>query len=127
MRIRRRMAVSLLALAAGCGGTGANPAAPGPTPTNPFRITISQSGVSPSEIVVPPGTRVLVINQDSRPHEMTSDPHPGHFDCPEINSVGLLNPGQSRETGNLVEVQTCGFHDHANPEDSRLRGRIVIR
>ena len=115
----------MLALAAGCGGSGAAPTAP--APANPFRITISQAGVTPSEIVVPPGTRVLFVNQDSRAHEMTSDPHPGHFECPEINSVGLLTPGQSRETGNLVDVQTCGFHDHANPADSRLRGRIIIR
>lgn len=121
-----RVAASMLALAAGCGGSGAAPTTPGPA-ANPFRITISSAGISPAELVVPPGTRVLFINQDSRPHEMTSDPHPGHFDCPEINSVGLLTPGQSRETGNLVAVLTCGFHDHANPLDSRLRGRIIIR
>ncbi len=126
--ITRRVAASMLALAAGCGGSGANPTTPGPAGDNPFRITISSAGlVSPAELAVPPGTRVLFVNQHSRPHEMTSDPHPDHLECPEINSVGLLNAGQSRETGNLVAVRTCGFHDHINPNDSRLRGRIVIR
>lgn len=121
-------AVSMLILAAGCGGSGTTPTTPGPAPDNPFRITISSAGiVSPEELVVPPGTRVLFVNNHSRPHEMTSDAHPDHLECPEINSVGLLNAGQSRETGNLVAVRTCGFHDHVNPNDSRLRGRIVIR
>jgi hypothetical protein len=36
-------------------------------------------------------------------------------------------PGDSRETGNLVEVRTCGYHDHENPEVASLQGSIVIR
>jgi plastocyanin len=91
-------------------------------------ITISSSGsVSPVELVVPPGARVLFVNNDTRRHEMTSDPHPDHVNCPEINQVGLLNPGQSRETGNLVAARTCGFHDHENPDANGLKGRIVVR
>jgi len=58
---------------------------------------------------------------------MTSDPHPEHNLCPEINQVGLLMPGQARETGNLVTVRTCGFHDHENPDNNLLTGRLVIR
>ena len=58
---------------------------------------------------------------------MTSDPHPEHDDCPEINDVGLLNSGQSRETGNLVIVRTCGFHDHDDPDNNSVKGRIIIR
>ena len=58
---------------------------------------------------------------------MASDPHPEHTDCPEINQVGLLTPGATRETGNLVTVRTCGFHDHDNPTNAGLRGRIIIR
>ena len=58
---------------------------------------------------------------------MSSDFHPDHQECPAINQAGLLSPGQSRETGNLVTVRTCGFHDHDNPTDLRLPGRIVIK
>ena len=58
---------------------------------------------------------------------MTSDPHPDHTLCPEINQVGLLQPNQSRETGNLVIERTCGFHDHNDPNNAALQGRIVIR
>lgn len=120
-------AAALLAAAGSCGGSG-SPSGPTTPTENPFRITISSAGlVSPTELVVAPGTRVLFINNDSRPHDMTSDDHPDHLECPPINSVGLLNTGQSRETGNLVVARTCGFHDHLNPDDTRLKGRIVIR
>ena len=112
---------------AACGGGSGTPG-PSPTPNNPNRITIGSNGaVSPTELVVAPGSRVLFINNDSRRHDMTSDPHPDHTDCQELNQVGLLNPGQSRETGNLVALRTCGFHDHENFEDDRLKGRIVVR
>lgn len=121
--------VALTVPLSGCGG--GETAAPSPPPSpidNPTRIVISAAGaVTPREITVVPGARVLFVNNHSRPHEMTSDPHPEHSDCPAINSVGLLAPGASRETGNLVAAQTCGFHDHANPDNASLRGRIIVR
>ena len=58
---------------------------------------------------------------------MTSDPHPEHTDCPELNRVGLLNSGQSRETENLVVVRSCGFHDHDDPNNAAVKGRIIVR
>ena len=121
----RAIAAVLLASSAACGGDSA----PTPNnPTNPFTITISTSGiVSPKQLTVPPGTRVLFVNNHSRRHDMTSDPHPDHLDCPELNQVGALNAGQSRESGNLVIVRTCGFHDHDDPDNVNLRGSIVIR
>ena len=127
MTKRRVFSLLLMMTAAGCGG-GGGPTDPSPAPSNPNRITISASGaVSPTELSVPPGTRVLFINNHTRRHDMTSDQHPDHMDCPEINQVGVLQPGQNRETGNLVSVRTCGFHDHENPDDPLLKGRIVIR
>jgi hypothetical protein len=123
----RILAGVALTVSISCGG-GGNPTTPSPTPDSPYRITISASGaVGPTELVVPPGTRVLFINNDSRRHDMTSDPHPDHDQCREINQVGLLQSGQMRETGNLVAVRTCGFHDHENPDNRLLTGRIVIR
>ena len=126
MRISRPLLMAWLPVVAACGGND-GPAAPSP-PDNPNRITISAAGIaSPSELVVAPGARVLFINNHARRHQVSSDPHPEHTDCPEINQVGLLAQGQSRETGNLVAVRTCRFHDHENPDDGGLRGRIVIR
>lgn len=90
-------------------------------------ITIGAAGVTPKSLTVPAGSRVLFVNRDAREHHMASDPHPDHTDCPEVNQVGLLRAGESRETGNLVTVRTCGFHDHDQPTNEALRGTIVIQ
>lgn len=100
---------------------------PSPTPVVTTTITITSAGANPRNIEVAVGSRVRFINQDSRSHNMSSDPHPDHTDCPELNQVGFLAAGQSRETGNLVQPRTCGFHDHDLPNQTNLSGRIVIR
>jgi plastocyanin len=121
----------LLVLAAGvlpaaCGGSAA-PSTP-TNPSNPNQMVISAAGVlTPSEITVTAGSRVLVINNHGKSHQIASDPHPEHTDCPEINQVGVLAPGQQRETGNLVTVRTCGLHDHDDPDNASLHGRIIVR
>ena len=116
------------ALLVSCAACDDSPSSTPNNPSNPYTITISTSGiVSPKQLTVPPGTRVLFMNNQSRPHNMTSDTHPDHLDCPELNQVGLLNAGQSRESGNLVIVRTCGFHDHDDPDNVNLRGSIIIR
>lgn len=58
---------------------------------------------------------------------MTSDPHPEHTDCIEINQVGNLGPGESRQTGNLNIARRCGFHDHLQNQVQALTGSITIQ
>jgi hypothetical protein len=70
---------------------------------------------------------VTFVNNDSRSHDIASDPHPEHTACPAINQAGFLQPGQRRETGNLVTVRTCGFHDHDQPSNTALQGEIIVR
>jgi plastocyanin len=105
----------------GGGGTGGNP------PVATTTITITATGVSPQRITVSPGTRVTFVNNDNRNHEMNSDPHPQHGDCPGIDDVGFLAPGQTKMTGNLNAVRTCGFHDHNQPTVTSLQGQIVVQ
>lgn len=69
----------------------------------------------------------MFVNHDSRIHQMYSDPHPEHTDCPEFDQVGSLSPGQSRLTGNLNAVRTCNFHDHIYFLDAALRGSVSIQ
>jgi hypothetical protein len=57
---------------------------------------------------------------------MSSDPHPSHEDCPPLDQVGFLGPGQSRTSGNFTVVRTCGFHDHNLPANASLQGRITV-
>ena len=129
--------IALTAAACGGGSSSSTPTTPSPPttttppPTNPpvqtTTITITASGVSPTRITVSPGTRVTFVNNDNRQHEMNSDPHPTHGDCPPIDDVGFLAPGQSKQTGNLNTVRTCGYHDHNQPDTANLKGQIVVQ
>jgi plastocyanin len=127
-----RVATLAIALAAAavcttCGGSSSGGSTTPTTPDNPNRMVISPAGVlTPSQITVTAGSRVLFVNNDSKSHQIASNPHPEHTDCPEINQVGLLSPGQQRETGNLNTVRTCGLHDHNEPDNAALHGQIVI-
>ena len=91
-------------------------------------ITIGANGsVSPSQVNVPVGQSVTFVNNDSRSHDMESDPHPAHTACPSIANVGLLQPGQSKTTFGFANAGTCGYHDHLNSGTASLQGTIVIR
>jgi hypothetical protein len=127
----RRKAVTALAVAAAmaigaCSESPTAPSDPGP-PVQTNTITITSAGASPRNVEIALGSRVLIINNDARPHDMVSDPHPEHSDCLEINQVGVLAPGQRRETGNFVEAKGCGFHDHGEPNNSSLTGIITAK
>jgi plastocyanin len=126
MTVRAAVVLGFVLAAAGCGGkSSSTPDAPSPAPA--ATITITTSGVSPKTVTVPAGSQVQFVNNDRVAHQMSSNPHPEHTDCPEINAVGFLNPNQSRQTGNLNVVRTCGFHDHDNPNNVALQGSIVIQ
>ena len=121
-------AVLAVAMSA-CGGngdSGGGPTSPSPNPGS-VTITITSSGVSPKTVTVAPGAQVTFLNSDSRPHEIMSDPQSEHSDCPAINQVGVIQPGNSRQTGNLNAVRTCGFHDRNQPSNSALQGSIRIQ
>jgi len=109
----------------GNGGNGGSSIGGGGTSTT--TITISNNAVSPKSITVVQGTQVTFMNSDNRPHDMNSDPHPQHTDCPEISTgVGFLNPGQSKQTAPLNTVRTCGYHDHNQSDVESLKGTITI-
>src|SRR3954469_1881572 len=119
-----------VALAIACGGSSSSPSGPtgACTPSsNPNTIVIQNNQVCPSSITVARGSQVTMINNDSRVHEMDSDPHPEHTQCTELNQIDFLNPGQSRSSGNLNTARTCGFHDHSSPDTSSLKGTITIQ
>jgi plastocyanin len=125
------LACAMAALSA-CGGSSSPNTGPstGGTCTassTSTTITISNNAVCPQNITVPRGSQVTFVNNDSRTHEMTSDPHPEHTDCTEINQVGNLVAGQSRQTGNLNTAKRCGFHDHIDFQNNALKGSITIQ
>jgi hypothetical protein len=108
-------------LLARCGGSPSGPTDAAAT------ITVTATGLTPTEVRVPAFSKVLFINNDVRPHDMNSDPITGHTDCPAINAVGTLAPGERRSTGTLAVPRTCGFHDHNNELDAAWKGRIIVQ
>lgn len=132
---RQLCAVGMLAaLVAGCGdsdnggGTPTGPGGGGGTGTVAATITISAAGaVTPNDVTVPAGSRVTFMNNHNQPHNMASDPHPEHSLCPELNAVGILQPGESRTTGNLNTPRNCTYHDHDQAANPALRGVIRIQ
>ncbi len=124
-------AVAILVVLAACGGDSSptTPSTPNPgTPTVGATITIGTNGaVSPAQATIAVGQSVTFVNNDTRAHDMASDPHPSHTDCPPLNAAGGLAPGQSKNTNAFPAARTCGFHDHSNPGNAALMGRIVIQ
>ena len=97
------MAIGLTATIGACGGNS-SPRSPsgismgGGVPT----VTITAAGGSPKEVSVPLNGVVMFVNNDSVNRQINSNPFPSHTDCPPINEVGLLTPGQSGQTGPLT-------------------------
>ena len=134
MRVILIAAVAAAALCLSCGGGASKSGGTAPTPTPPpstptpgtVTITIANNAVSPKSVSVPVGGRVTFVNNDTQSHDMQSDPHPIHTDCPEINQVALISPNQSRQTGVFNMARTCGYHDHNREFVDSLKGTITV-
>jgi plastocyanin len=121
-----------VSLVAACGGGTGSPSGPGGNPggapgPSGATITISNGRVNPSEVTVTVGQSVTFVNNDGRTQNVSSDPHPVHTDCTEINVVGNLSNNQSRLTNAFMTPRSCGFHNHDFPDDANLKGRINIQ
>jgi len=100
---------------------------PTTTPTDSAVVTIGADGrVSPTTVTVLRGGRVTMVNNHNTSHDMWSDPHPEHSQCPEL-AWGFLTTGQQRTSSNLNTARTCGYHDHNLPDNANLKGTIVIQ
>jgi plastocyanin len=135
--ITTKLAAALVIAMAGaaCGGSSSTPSTPTTptppvtgTPTESATLTIGSNGsISPANVAITRGGRITIVNNDSRAHDMSADPHPEHTQCPEINQIGFLTSGQTRTSGNFNTARTCSFHDHNQPDSAGLKGTIVIQ
>src|SRR5687767_1658795 len=112
-------AVAGLALAMACGGgspsgpSGGGGGGGGGGGVSGATITIGSTGaVSPASVSITVGQTVTFINNSNRTPNISSDPHGPHTDCPATNSVNLIGPGQTKQTGTFTTARSCGFHDH---------------
>ena len=113
--------------AAGCGSDSpSSPSGGGNDGTIAATLTITSSGISPKTVTVPLGSRVTIVNNHTATHNMNSDPHPEHTQCPALN-VGALTSGQSRTSQNLTTARSCGMHDHDDPDNSLWKATITVQ
>jgi plastocyanin len=137
-RINLRFAGSLAALAllAACGGSPSSPSGGGTTVIvrdggagqSGATVTITAAGVSPASVTVAVGQAVTFVNNDTRSHEIGSNPHPNHGSCPSIETgVSLLAVGQTKITRAFANTGTCGYHDHLDDSNTRFQGTIVVQ
>jgi hypothetical protein len=125
---RGTAAAIAVAAALSCGGSSSTSPSGTCTPsTNANTLVIMNNAICPQSVTVSRGSQLTIFNQDSRTHEMFSDPHPEHTDCPELNQIGTLNTGQSRSSGNLNTARRCGMHDHGDPNNASLKATITIQ
>jgi plastocyanin len=129
-RLRLIMTGGLFALLCSAVGCDYNsPMAPDNSESGPegATIAITSSGLTPSAVSITSGQSVTFINNDSVAHEIVSAPVPSYDDCPSINRVGRLEPGQSRQTGALTAARSCGFLDLLQTGDRRWQGTIAAQ
>jgi plastocyanin len=93
----------------------------------PPTVTLSATGFAPREITVPVGGHVTFVNADRVGHDINSGIDHTSRDCPEVDVVGFLVGGQSRDTSVFGEAKTCRFHDHDNVGNPAYQGRIVAQ
>jgi plastocyanin len=117
-----------LVTALACGYS--SPAAPdASTPSGPegASISITSSGVTPGAVMIAAGQSVTFVNNDSVPHNISSGPVPTYDECPSINRVGQLAPGQRMQTAALSAARSCSFIDLSRTDDPRWQGTITVQ
>jgi plastocyanin len=130
------VALVAVGLVASCGGSSPNSpsgvtvivrdgGAPG---TSGATVTITAAGVSPGTVTVAVGQSVTFVNNDTRQHDMGSDPHPQHGTCPSIEGgIGLLTAGQTKISRAFANAGTCRYHDHLDDSNQAMRGTIIVQ
>lgn len=113
-------------------GSSSSPVAPTPSsgppaPAGPVTVTITTTGFSPTEVTITAGSRVTFVNADRFGRDIVSGLDHVSRDCPEVDVVGFLGPGQSRDTAVIEPPKTCRFHEHSNLGNPAYQGRIVVR
>ena len=108
------------------GGSGTVVGSTGSVGTIGATITIANGAVSPSQVTISVGQSVRFVNNDGRSRDMSSDPHPNHTNCPSLNR-GIIGTGQSRDSFGFAAAGSCGFHDHNDPDNNGVKGRVTIQ
>jgi hypothetical protein len=97
-----------------------------PRSPNPA-MTVSAAGVDPQVLHLDSPVTVKFTNDDRIAHKFETALELGDGDCPEMNQLGTLEPGQ---IGTVAFTRAggfiCAFHDTAAPTNFAFKGLLVI-
>lgn len=131
--------IALFATTLACGG-GSSPTSPsaggttqivastGSTGASGATITLTSGGLNPSSVTIAIGQSVTFVNNDTKSHEIASDPHPSHGSCPSIErGLGTIGAGQTKLTQGFAGAGACTFHDHLDDTNRAFQGSIRVQ
>ena len=88
------------------------------------KVSISATdGFSPATVKIKKGQSVSWTNQDSKPHQIATDPYPAENGLPGFVEESPLLAGDSY-TFNFSKTGTYTYHDHLNP--LTLKGTVIV-
>lgn len=94
-----------------------------PQPTT-MTVVLSASAMTPASPTITNGTTIIFQNNDSRTHQIASDPHPAHTD---LAGFDLVIPAGSSKTFTFNKPGNWGYHDHLNPTAAAFQGTITVQ
>ena len=137
LRVRFFLSLAALGVLTACGSSSTSPGGGGTAVivrdggtggASGATVTMTANGVSPVSVTVAVGQTVTFINNDTRAHEIASNPHPQHGSCPGIEAgLGVVAAGTTKVTHNFANAGSCGYHDHQDDTNTRFQGTIVVQ
>jgi len=89
-------------------------------------VSITASGFDPQVLHVNYPVTVTFTNADTVAHTLESAPELNWDNCPEMNAVGSLTPGQSKAVPFSEKDAVCAYHDVALRAETAFQGYIAI-
>lgn len=86
-------------------------------------IEYNGSGFNPKSITIKAGQTITWMNKDTDPLQIASNPHPTHTEYPPLNTVGLIQPGESKSF-TFPQAGTYGYHNHLEPGNT---GEVIVQ
>ncbi len=87
---------------------------------------IMEGRALPEELMIAVGERVTFMNHDRTTYTIAGGRQPSTPGCPEIDVVGVLASGATRDTEPFTAAKTCEFRVSQN-QSALLTGQIIIR
>ncbi|MEI9914277.1 MAG: cupredoxin domain-containing protein [Candidatus Saccharibacteria bacterium] len=87
------------------------------------QVSVTSTGFYPASIEVVRGQAVVWVNNDSKPHQIASDPYPSDNTLASLNSENSLLANDAY-TYIFDKAGVYTYHDNLNP---KLEGSVVVK